>query len=146
MAYYEGFAESDGFAMGTWSKASRFPEPILEVGIKPVLPAKAIERLDVNKGLHRARSISTIPKPYDPEKEAVEEAIEAGNYIGWRLPGCFHETRVRVDSLCHCGHELAEHQKCDRKIMTYLNCMWPGCRCREYVFRPSRPEEISKWN
>ncbi|CAH8580323.1 unnamed protein product [Heterobilharzia americana] len=85
---------------------------------------------------------------FNPEVEAVKEAIETGTYVAyrpvekpWDQQDC---QRVCSTSRCFCGHLLNQHEKFTGK-QTFLKCEQTGCICKGFKFIPNRPEEVGEF-
>ena len=132
---------------GPFGKAARnTAPPTYECGIKPIIPAKEVEVIDIAKAMHRDQFSARLNRLFEPEREAALQAIQSGIYVGWRIPRSNNDCiRVSMDSLCFCGHALNQHEKFDGKRTTNLKCLLPGCTCKQYAFIPSRPDEIGEW-
>ena len=126
--------------------STRSVMPMHEYTIKPIIPAKRAELLDVGRAMHRDQFATRVKKLFDPEREAAIYAIESGIYIGWRCPeNDFDCIRVSMESRCFCGHALNQHESFEKKRTTSLRCLLDGCRCKMFAFVPSRPQEIGEW-
>lgn len=114
--------------------------------IKPVIPARTAELLDVARAMHRDQFASRVKKLFDPEREAALQAIHTSIYVGWRCLGNnFDCIRVGDNSKCFCGHQLNEHAKFTASRKQTLECLAQSCSCKQFAFIPSRPEEIGEW-
>lgn len=128
------------------AKSSRTVMPMHEYTIKPVIPAKTAELLDIARAMHRDQFATRVKKLFDPEREAALQAIESGVYVAWRCEGNdFDCIRVARDSRCFCGHTLSEHESFQEKGKQRLKCLFGNCICKQFAFIPSRPEEIGEW-
>lgn len=125
---------------------SRAVVPMQKYAIKPIIPAKTAEILDVARAMHRDQFASRVKQLFDPEREAAMQAIESGLYVGWRCPGNnFDCIRVSVESRCFCGHALKEHESFSEKRRQNLICLSSSCPCKQFAFVPSRPEDVGEW-
>eukprot|EP00794_Sanderia_malayensis_P009427 gene9427-10414_t len=112
--------------------------------VKPIIPAKTAELLDVARAMHRDQFAGRVKKLFDPEREAAFQAIESGIYIGWRCLGNDYDCiRVSTNSKCFCGHLQAEHDSFVETRKQALKCKL--CACKQFAFIPSRPAEIGEW-
>ena len=128
------------------SPMSKALVPRHQYTVKPIIPAKKAELLDVARAMHRDQFAARVKKLFDPEREAAIQAIETGIYIGWRCPGNnFDCIRVSNESRCFCGHSLNEHESFQKKRSHNLKCLSTGCSCKKFAFIPSRPEDIGEW-
>ena len=128
------------------ASSTRSVMPMHEYTIKPIIPAKTAELLDVARAMHRDQFATRVKKLFDPEREAAMEAIESGVYIGWRCLGNdFDCIRVSLESRCFCGHALSSHDSYQETGKEKLKCLSGGCSCKQFAFIPSRPEEIGEW-
>ena len=128
------------------TSSTRALMPRHEYTIKPVIPAKTAELLDVARAMHRDQFASRVKKLFDPEREAALQAIETGIYVGWRCFGNnFDCIRIGDNSNCFCGHPLHEHAAFTVSRKQTLECLAQNCSCKQFAFIPSRPEEIGEW-
>nr|XP_023400916.1 protein FAM221B [Loxodonta africana] len=129
-------------------RASTFPPdysvpPSPGYTVRPVVPAKQAELVEVPKAKHREQFGAQVNHLFQWEKHAALSAIQTGLYIGWRCPhylwDCF---RIGDESKCFCGHLLKEHQ-----IISDISvpCGVGQCRCLMFCFIPSRPEEVGEF-
>lgn len=106
----------------------------------------------------------TIPEIFYAESEAAIESIESGLYVTF-LPhpsnsipasaadeiraGTGQCCRVGSMSLCRCGHVLGQHNsvKIPKKggYIPPPKCNEKTCRCRQYQYSPSFPEETGQY-
>nr|XP_032634674.1 protein FAM221B [Chelonoidis abingdonii] len=109
----------------------------------PVVPARRAELVAVAKAMHRGRFGSEVQELFHLEREAALQAMQTGLYVGWRCPeylwDCF---RVGDLSKCFCGHLLREHQVQTR---AWVPCTMPSCKCQNFIFIPSRPEDVGEF-
>ncbi|XP_075415613.1 protein FAM221B [Tenrec ecaudatus] len=111
--------------------------------VRPVVPARQAELVEVAKAMHRGQFGAQVNHLFHWEKQAALSAIQTGLYIGWRCPhylwDCF---RIGDESRCFCGHLLKEH-----RIISGISvpCGVSQCRCLMFCFIPSRPEEVGEF-
>ncbi|XP_049752651.1 protein FAM221B [Elephas maximus indicus] len=138
-------AEEDKERVVANDNTAHTPQPGHQPGytVRPVVPAKQAELVEVPKAKHREQFGAQVNHLFQWEKHAALSAIQTGLYIGWRCPhylwDCF---RIGDESKCFCGHLLKEHQ-----IISDISvpCGVGQCRCLMFCFIPSRPEEVGEF-
>uniref|UniRef100_A0A8C0H813 Family with sequence similarity 221 member B n=1 Tax=Chelonoidis abingdonii TaxID=106734 RepID=A0A8C0H813_CHEAB len=108
-------------------------------------PSLRAELVAVAKAMHRGRFGSEVQELFHLEREAALQAMQTGLYVGWRCPeylwDCF---RVGDLSKCFCGHLLREHQV-RVETRAWVPCTMPSCKCQNFIFIPSRPEDVGEF-
>lgn len=109
---------------------------------RDIIPAKQAELVSVAKAMN-ADFEPKLRKLFNAECEAANNAIETGLYIGYRCPeNTWDCIRVNESHKCFCGHLLSDHDKFDGK-KSVLRCN--ECKCKQFSFIPSRPEDVGEF-
>ncbi|VDD75616.1 unnamed protein product [Mesocestoides corti] len=85
---------------------------------------------------------------FDPEVEAVKEAISNGIYVSFRPVGTQFDQqdclRVNSSGRCFCSHALKEHNQFTAASRNTA-CKFPECPCKRFLYAPSRPEDFGEF-
>ncbi|KAL2781755.1 protein FAM221B [Daubentonia madagascariensis] len=139
----EAREDEEGVDASASTAHTALPGHQLGYTVRPVVPAKQAELVEVAKAMHREEFDAQVNHLFQWEKNAALNAIQTGLYIGWRCPhylwDCF---RIGDESKCFCGHLLREHQ-----IISDISvpCNVSQCRCLMFCFIPSHPEEVGEF-
>ncbi|CAH8853933.1 unnamed protein product [Trichobilharzia szidati] len=124
-----------------------YKTPVGEVRIKKIEPPKSFDVISLARSMNEDFAKKT-KQLFNPEVEAVREAIRTGTYIAyrprdkpWDQQDC---QRVCSTSRCFCGHLLNQHETFTGKQLS-LKCQQAGCICKAFKFIPSRPEEVGEY-
>ncbi|CAH8553121.1 unnamed protein product [Heterobilharzia americana] len=108
--------------------------PVGEVKIRKIEAPKSFDVISLARSMN-SDFASKTKELFNPEVEAVKEAIETGTYVAyrpvekpWDQQDC---QRVCSTSRCFCGHLLNQHEKFTGK-QTFLKCEQTGCICKGF--------------